>query len=186
MILEIITYGHPALRAVGQEVKVVDDSIRKLAADMIETINQMEGVAGLAAQQVGSPWQMFVLNVVQWEERPSTMWKDGKSVAFDHLMPLVVLNAEIETEGEIASEGEGCFSFPGVFGAVARPERVHLRAKNLEGESIDFSAEGLLSRAIQHEFDHTHGILFIDRMDKETRQELEPLVSALNPQHRFL
>jgi peptide deformylase len=179
--MKVVTYGHPALRSQGRKVTNVDSRLRQFAADMIKIMRDKDGI-GLAAQQVGLPLQMFVLEVLQNMERPSQMWKSGNSILFDPLMPLVVVNPEIETEGEMEIEGEGCLSFPGIFGKVARPARVYLRAHDLEGEPIEFLAEGLLARAVQHEFDHLQGVLFIERMDPETRQELEPAIATLKNQ----
>ncbi|PWU07312.1 MAG: peptide deformylase [Verrucomicrobia bacterium] len=179
MVLEVVTYGHPALRSKGRKVAEIDDRLRRLAADMVDTMREKNGV-GLAAQQVGVSMQLFVLEVLQNEERPGKMWKNGQESPFDHLMPLVVINPEIEPEGEIESEQEGCLSFPDVFGEVPRPSRVRLRALGLDGQPIDFLAGGLLARAIQHEYDHLQGTLFIDRMDAQTRRELEPAIAMLS------
>lgn len=203
MILDVTIYGHPVLRTRGRKIAPIDNRVRRLAEDMIETMRHKNGV-GLAAQQIGLPLQMFVLEILQNEQRPSEMWMgpknknslellsqesgpgesgfsnqpgsraDGNPVAFDHLMPMVVINPEIEPEGEIVTDQEGCLSFPAVFGDVPRPKYVYLKAQNLEGQPIEFRAEGLLARAIQHEFDHLQGVLFIDRMDLQTRRELEP------------
>lgn len=178
MILEIVTYGHPVLRTRGQKITHIDDPMRQLAADMIDTMHHKMGV-GLAAQQIGRPLQLFVLGVLQNENRSSQMWVEGNSVPFDPLMPMVVVNPEIEPEEEeVVSDQEGCLSFPEVFGNVERPARVRLRAHDLEGNPIEFRAEGLLARAVQHEFDHLQGVLFIDRMAPSTRQELEPTLAA--------
>ncbi len=176
--MKIVTYGHPALRSQGRKITKVDNRLRQLAADMIETMRNAEGI-GLAAQQIGLPLQMFVLEVLQDMDRPSKMWKSGNPVPFDSLMPLVVVNPEIKTDGELHCAREGCLSFPDIFGKVERPARVHLRAHDLEGEPIEFLAEGLLARAIQHEFDHLQGVLFIDRMDPKTRQELASSIETL-------
>ncbi len=178
MILDVVTYGHPALRSKGRKVAQVDDRLRQLAADMIDTMRDKNGV-GLAAQQVGISMQLFVIEVFQEQERPSQMWENDKEVPFDHLMPMVVINPEIEPEGEIESEQEGCLSFPDIFGKVPRSTRVRLRAYDLDGRPIEFCAGGLLARAIQHEYDHLQGALFIDRMDAETHRELEPAIAML-------
>jgi len=178
MILNVVTYGHPALRSKGRKVEQIDDRLRQLAADMIDTMRDKNGV-GLAAQQVGNPMQLFVLEVLQCSKHPSQMWKNGNEVPFDHLMPMVVINPEIEPEGEIESDREGCLSFPDIFGTVPRSIRVRLQARDLEDRPIDFLAGGFLARAIQHEYDHLQGVLFIDRMDAETRKELEPAIAML-------
>ena len=87
-------------------------------------------------------------------------------------MPLILINPEIELSGKQESGTEGCLSFPGLLGEITRPERVKMRASGLDGESIELEATGLLSRAIQHEYDHLQGVLFIDRMEDSDRREI--------------
>ncbi len=171
MTLEIVTYGHPALRAKGRRIETVDAAVRKLAADMLETMAAAQGV-GLAAQQVAMPVQLFVVDVSGASERPSRMWIGGKPVDPSTHMPMVLVNPEIETSGDPDTDVEGCLSFPGLLADIRRPARVRIRASDLEGAPVDFDAEGLLGRAVQHEFDHVQGILFIDRMSGADRTRL--------------
>jgi peptide deformylase len=179
MILEISTHDHPALRTKGRTVEIVDAKIRRLAEEMIETMRDADGI-GLAAQQVGLPLQMFVLEVPHMKDRPSAMRMDGKPVDFEALMPMVVINPEIELLGRTRIGNEGCLSFPGLRGDVLRPFSVRVQALTLDGDTISFEADGLLARAVQHEFDHLQGILFIDRMSEEDRlQELPEDVRQL-------
>ena len=169
MLLEITQHEHPALRTRGRAVAKSDAKIRGLAADMVETMRAAEGI-GLAAQQVGIPLQMFVIDVPHMKDRPSAMRIAGKPADFAALMPLVLLNPVIDPFGRIRLESEGCLSFPGLRGDVLRPFSVRIRARTLEDADIEFEADGLLARAIQHEFDHLQGILFIDRMSEDERQ----------------
>lgn len=178
MILDITTFDHPALRAPGTRVEKIDDRLREFAADMVETMRDAEGL-GLAAQQVGRPLQMFVLDVPQMKKRPSAMRIGGKRVDFESLMPLVLLNAEVETFGKVHTEGEGCLSFPEVSADVARPLSVRVKATLLDGSPLEFEADGLLARAVQHELDHTRGILFIDRATEETRAAFDDEIRRL-------
>jgi peptide deformylase len=178
MILDITTFDHPALRTPGTRIEKIDARIRDLANDMIETMRDADGL-GLAAQQVGLPLQMFVLDVPQMPKRPSAMRLDGQPADFESLMPMVLLNAEVETFGKTVTEGEGCLSFPEVAADVARPLSVRVKAQILDGSTIAFEADGLLARAIQHELDHTKGILFIDRANPETRAEFDPSIRHL-------
>lgn len=171
MILDIVNYGHPALRTKGKLVEKVDTKIHELAEDMIETMHDAEGL-GLAAQQVGVSLQMTVLDIPALKKRPSVMWMDGEKMDFTALMPLVLLNPEVKKSGETKIETEGCLSFPGLQAEIPRPERVHVIADLLDGDKIEFEAEGLLARAVQHEHDHLHGILFIDRMSEEDRRAI--------------
>jgi peptide deformylase len=178
MILEIVQYGHPALRAKGRRVETIDSQIRQLAEDMLETMVDADGV-GLAAQQIGIPIQMCVVDVAGVRDRPSELRIGGRKVDIESHMPLVLINPEIEPYGREKSGVEGCLSFPGLRGDIVRPVSVRVKAQDLEGQLIEFEADGLLARAVQHEHDHLHGILFIDRMDKRQRKELEPEIEDL-------
>jgi peptide deformylase len=177
MILEIVTYGHPALRSKGKKITEITDKVRQLAENMIETMRDADGL-GLAAQQVGIPVQLTVLDVPPLKKRPSAMWINGSKVDFTELMPLVLLNPEVEKSGDIVEEPEGCLSFPGLQADILRPFRVKVKADLLDGGKIEFEAEGLLARAVQHEHDHLHGILFIDRMSAEDKKELADELAA--------
>ncbi len=171
MILEITQEDHPALRTRGRRIDKIDKSIHELAADMIDTMREAEGI-GLAAQQVGLPVLLFVLDVPQMKERPSRMRVGGEDVDFEALMPMVLLNPQIETFGKAFLESEGCLSFPGLKGDVLRPHSVRVKARTLDEADIEFEADGLLARAVQHEFDHLQGVLFIDRLAPDDRDEL--------------
>ena len=171
MVLEILKYGNPVLRAKGLNVPAMDDRARKLADDMIETMRAAHGV-GLAAQQVGVPIQLTVIDVSGVEDRPSEMILDGKKVDFSAFMPLILINPVLEP-GKDTEEGvEGCLSFPEISAEIVRASRVKVKAAKLDGTPIEFEATGLLARAVQHEVDHLNGILFIDRMDSATRTSL--------------
>ncbi len=177
MVLPIVEYGHPALRAKGRRIAQADDRIVRLAEDMIDTMNDANGV-GLAAQQVGLPLQICVVDVLDAEE-PGEMIVDGAPAALEDYMPLVLVNPELELSGDIASVKEGCLSFPGMQGHIPRPAAVRVTARTLENEPLEFSATGLLARAIQHEHDHLHGILFIDRMEPADLEATAPVVEKL-------
>jgi peptide deformylase len=178
MILEIVTYGDPVLRAKGKRIQKTDEAIRQLAADMLETLHEANGV-GLAAQQVGEALQLTVIDVSEAENRPSKMWIDGKEVDPKEHMPLVLLNPELELGRQTEIGSEGCLSFPDISADIARAAHVKVRATGLDGELIEFEAEGLLSRAAQHEVDHLNGILFIDRMSSATKVALSSKLKKL-------
>lgn len=178
MVLEIVKYGNPVLRAKGAEVGDVDDRLRKLADDMIETMEAANGV-GLAAQQIGVPIQLAVIDVSDVEDRPSGMFVDGKQVDFEAFMPMVLLNPVLELGKETEDGTEGCLSFPETTGDITRALRVKVKAKTLDGKPLDFEATGLLSRALQHEVDHLHGILFIDRMNAASRASISGKLKRL-------
>src|SRR5881227_441698 len=178
MILPILQYGDPVLRAKGKPIEIIDDRIRELATNMIETMRTAHGV-GLAAQQIGEPLQLTVLDVSAVEDRPSTLKLDGKDTDPKAAMPLVLINPEIELRGETEVGVEGCLSFPEITGDIERAQSVLVRAQTLEGETIQIEASRFLARAIQHEGDHLNGILFIDRMSSAAKAALSSRLKRL-------
>jgi peptide deformylase len=183
MILPILEYGDPILRAKGKPIDNIDDRIRELAANMIETMHAANGV-GLAAQQVGEALQLTVLDVSLVEDRPSTLKVDGKDVDPKPAMPLVLINPEIELHGAAEPGVEGCLSFPEITGDIERANTVIVRAQTLEGGTIEIEASGFLARAIQHEGDHLNGILFIDRMNSAAKAALSSRLKRLQKETR--
>ena len=178
MVLEIVRYGHPVLRKKGERIAGITPEIKKLIADMFETMEENHGV-GLAAQQVGVAKQLTVIDVRAVTDRPSTLELDGQPAEVDSFMPLVLINPEVTPAGEPVSGGEGCLSFPEIFAEISRPGTVDVKALNAKGKPIAFRCGGLLARAVQHETDHLNGLLFIDRMDKKTKAELQPELDDL-------
>ncbi len=145
-VLPIRIYPDPVLRAKCREVKELDAGLRKLAADMVETMHAAPGV-GLAASQVGVDVRLAVVDL---------------SVGEDPKQIYVVVNPEIvHREGSEVAE-EGCLSLPGINDKVERPTRVTVRAVDLEGKPFEIQAEEWLARAFCHEIDHLNGILFTD------------------------
>ena len=183
MILQILEYGDPILRAKGKPIENIDDRIRELAANMIETMHAANGV-GLAAQQIGETLQLTVLDVSLVEDRPSTLKLDGKDVDPKAAMPLVLINPEIELRGANEVGVEGCLSFPEITGDIDRAKSVIVRAQTLEGRTIEIEASGFLARAIQHEADHLNGILFIDRMNSAAKAALSSRLRRLQKEAR--
>jgi peptide deformylase len=181
MILEIVKYGHPTLRAKGARIEKITPEIKKLIADMFETMYAAAGV-GLAAQQVGKALQLTVIDVRGVKDRPSRLELDGKPADPIAYMPVVLINPEIRLFGDPATGPEGCLSFPEIYSDITRPESVEVKALNAEGQPIQFVASGLLSRAVQHETDHLNGILFIDRMGSPEKAELKPELELLQKQ----
>ena len=179
MILEIVKYGNPILRQRGAAIEKITPEIKRLIADMFETMRERHGV-GLAAQQIGKALQLTVIDVREvGPERPSTLELKGKSADVNEIMPLVLINPEITPVGEPATGGEGCLSFPEIFAEISRPESVDVKALNEKGKPIEFRAGGLLARAVQHETDHLNGILFIDRMERKQKEEFRDELDAL-------
>ncbi len=181
MILSISQYGDPILRVKGKRIEKIDDHIRELAANMIETMHAANGV-GLAAQQVGEALQFTVLDVSQVEDRPSTMKLNGEDVDPKTAMPIILINPEIEIGGVTETGTEGCLSFPEITGQIERAKSIIARAQTVEGDTMTIQASGLLARAIQHEVDHLNGILFIDRMNSAAKAALSSRLKRLQKQ----
>jgi peptide deformylase len=146
MILPILKYGDPRLTTRAEDVEEIDDEIRKLVEDMFETLYNEPGI-GLAANQVGVLKQVAVVDL---------------SIGEDPAARLVLINPVIiEEEGEQTAE-EGCLSFPEIEIEIKRPERLVVKALDLEGEEYTLEAGNLLARAICHEIDHLNGKVIID------------------------
>lgn len=178
MVLNVTKYGHPSLRQKGKRIESITPMVKKLVADMLETMYAAKGI-GLAAQQVGEPLQLTIIDVRGVTDRPSTLELDGKPAEVNQFMPLVLINPEIKSYGETVAGPEGCLSFPEIYADISRSEFVEVTATNDKGEQIGFCCGGLLARAVLHEVDHLNGILFIDRMDKETKEKLRPELKEL-------
>ena len=178
MILPLTYYGNPVLRQKGALIEDITPELQELIDDMFETMEEYRGI-GLAAQQVGRPIQLTVIDISPVEDRPSTLELDGEEKDPKSFMPLVLLNPKIEPLGSEDKGGEGCLSFPELYGEVSRPGKIRVNALNRQGETIEFVCGGLLARCVQHETDHLHGILFIDRMDSEDKAELREELDTL-------
>ena len=178
MKLSIVQYGDPVLRAKGRRIEQIDDQLRELAQNMIETMHEANGV-GLAAQQIGQALQLTVLDVSPVEDRPSTLKLNGQQTEPERAMPLVLINPEIKLGPELESGTEGCLSFPEITGEIERATSVSVVAQNLAGKKIELEADGLLARAIQHEVDHLNGVLFIDRMTSAAKTALSSRLKRL-------
>ncbi len=153
-ILPIITLPDPLLRKKSAPVERVDEDVRKLAADMLETMYDAPGV-GLAAVQVGVARRIVVLDTAKDEEPPR---------------PLVLINPEIVSLGtELRQHEEGCLSIPDVRIDIERPSSLTVRYTDLDGKPRELEAEGLLATAIQHEIDHLNGKLIIDFLSRLKR-----------------
>jgi peptide deformylase len=185
MVLHIVKYGTPVLRQKGSRVEVITPGIQQLIADMFETMYAFKGV-GLAAQQVGRPLQLTVVDVRGVTDRPSSFEIEGKAVEVNDVMPLVLINPEVKTHGEPVTGPEGCLSFPEIYADVERPALLEVKAMNEKGAVVQFQCGGLLSRAVQHEVDHLNGILFIDRMTRKVKESIRDEIEALQSETKAL
>lgn len=153
-LLDILEFPDPRLRTKAKPVTKVDDKIRKLTDDMLETMYAAPGI-GLAATQVNVHQRVVVIDISE-----------------DKSQPLVLINPEFEViEGEQQYD-EGCLSVPGFYETVTRAEKIRVKALNRDGEPFEFEADGLLSVCIQHELDHLDGKLFVDHISKLKRDRI--------------
>jgi len=183
--MRVTQFGESILRSTGQPVTEFGSSLRELANDMLETMRAHEGT-GLAAQQVDKDLQFFVLDV-SWHPDLSQMpcQLDGKPTPAGLLMPLAMANTRLELLPEEEEVGEeGCLSIPDLRGEVARAYRVRARFQDIDGVSHELEAGDYLARVIQHEYDHTQGVLFIDRMDPKALRALEGKLKRLKRRTR--
>ena len=167
-ILDILHFPDPRLRNKAKPVTVVDNAIRRLIDDMLETMYQAPGI-GLAATQVNVAKRVVVIDISE-----------------DKDQPLCLINPEILERDGIEQMEEGCLSVPGVYELVSRADHIRMRALDRDGNPFEMEAEGLLAVCIQHELDHLDGKLFVDylsslkrqrirkKLEKEGRQQTEP------------
>jgi peptide deformylase len=179
MVLNVVKYGHPALRQKGESIPEITPEIKKLIEDMFETMYEAHGV-GLAAQQVGKALQLFVVDVREATDRPSSIEVNGKPADVADYMPLALINPSWTPLGKMEAGPEGCLSFPEIFADIERPSTIEVTGLNQRGQQVKFRCGGLLSRAIQHEYDHLQGILFIDRMQSEDKARVKPEIEAIH------
>lgn len=149
----ILTYPNPLLKRKAAVIPEVTDEIRQLAADMVETMYESDGI-GLAAPQVGEAIRLITVDVSGPERREEL---------------LVLVNPELELLGDKVDSEEGCLSVEDFRAAVVRSEKVRLKAQDLEGNSLEREVDGLLAICLQHECDHLEGTLFIDRISRLKR-----------------
>ncbi len=172
MILPIVIYGDPVLRVDCPPVTDITDETRTLAENMVETMYEADGV-GLAAPQVGVALQLAVIDVSHAPELQSYFRVDGQEAVLKEWMPLVFTNPDIEPGRARAESNEGCLSFPGLRYQIKRPAQITARLTLLDGRVITVETDGLLARALQHETDHLHGRLFIDRLSSVDKLTLK-------------
>ena len=153
-ILNILEYPDPRLRTKAAPVDVVDDELRRLAADMLETMYAAPGI-GLAATQINVHHCMLVADISEKQDTPH-----------------VFINPEILERRGTEVMDEGCLSVPGFYEAVTRSEWIRLRAFGLDGKAFERELDGLLAVVVQHEMDHLEGKLFVDYLSDLKRQRI--------------
>ena len=178
MVLQITQYGNPVLRRKCSKIEEVDESIRKLAEDMIETMVDANGV-GLAAPQIGEDIRMAVVDVSHDPECISFLKVNGADAKMEDVMPLVFINPELELDGPRETDTEGCLSIHDIQAKVRRPSMVKATLPQLDGSVIELESDGLLARALQHEVDHLNGILFVDRISPAAKLSVKRKLKRL-------
>ena len=173
MKLPIAYFGHPILRKKAAPIEHIDDSIRQLVQDMIETMNANDG-CGLAAPQVHHSLALFITQVPKY--LPDNTYIPGELRIF--INPKILAYSE-----ESTIDQEGCISIPGVRGRFARPCKITVEATNLEGERFEQEFEDYEARAVMHENDHLNGVLFIDRLPPKEKKDLEKFLREIKKKY---
>jgi peptide deformylase len=157
-VLPIVTVPDPILRKKTKRVSGIDKSVKKLIADMRETLHAEPGRVGLAAPQVGKSLRITVICLPE-----------------ENAEDIVLVNAEIVKRKGQRTVNEGCLSIPGYFAEITRAETVTAKGLDINGKAIRIKGEGLLSQALEHEIDHLDGILYVDRLESaEALHKIEP------------
>jgi peptide deformylase len=159
-------WGDPVMHRPARPVTEFDESLRALAADMVATMYAAEGV-GLAACQIGVDLAVFVFDC-----------HDETGTAYQGVVCNPVLHLPEGKDRRLDDGEEGCLSYPGAFVPCARPDVARVTGQGLDGEPVEFSGTGLLARCLQHETDHTRGIVFGDRLSTRMRKKLRKQMEA--------
>ena len=155
-VLKILIFPDQRLRTVAKEILDINEEVKTLSKDLLETMYSGDGI-GLSATQVNIHRRILVVDVS--EEKDS---------------PMIFINPSVEVLGqEKKIYGEGCLSVPGFFEEVSRPAKIKITAQNLDGEKFSLEAEGLLAVAVQHEMDHLDGKIFVDFLSNLKRQRIK-------------
>ena len=160
--MQIVLYPHPALRFKSVPVTEITPQLRSTVRQMFDLMYAAEGI-GLAANQVGLPYRLFIMNLTGKREEADQ----------EH----VFINPEIVKRKGTQEAEEGCLSFPKLYGDVRRSEEIVVEAYDLEGQGFELTVDDLASRAIQHETDHLDGRLFIDRLSESAQREAQSRIN---------
>ena len=167
--MKIVQYPHPSLRHKARPLTTIDEKVRRQASEMLDLMYEAKGL-GLASNQVGLPYQLVVLNPTG-----DPAQREAEQVFIN---PVI-----LERKGSIEGE-EGCLSFPKLFAKVRRAKTVRAHTYNLKGELVEVTYSDLAARLLQHEVDHLHGILFIDKMGPIARLSCRGTIRDFENQFR--
>jgi peptide deformylase len=162
--VRLIKYPHPTLRHKSKPLRRVDNELRAIVRQMFDVMYERKGI-GLAANQVDLPYRLFIINLES----------DPKRADAEH----VFINPAINDRKGMIDKEEGCLSFPEIYAPVRRPEKIVITAWNLAGQELRYELDGLFSRAVQHEYDHLDGVLFIDRLTPAARMNIKEALADL-------
>jgi len=178
MVLPIVRYPEPVLRAKCRPVTQITPEVRQLADNMLETMRDAHGV-GLAAPQVAQDVQLAVIDCSHNPDCITFLKVNGQPAEMVKHMPVVFMNPQLRLGSAKETGEEGCLSFPGLRGDIRRSESITVTFMNLKGETETWETDGLLARAFQHEIDHLNGVLFIDRMSAAAKVGLKRKLNRL-------
>lgn len=168
--MNIVLYPHPALRYKSVQVTKIDSAFKKTVEEMFDLMYEAKGI-GLAANQVGLPWRVFVINL---SSDPAL--KDQE---------MVFLNPEIVKRSPVTEEDEeGCLSIPDLYGPVTRSSKIIVDAFDLKGQNFELELDELAARAVQHEYDHIEGVMFTDRMSENHFRDVEGVLDRFVQEHQ--
>ena len=165
--LQIVYHPHPALRWKSKDVTRIDRQLKEWIDQMFELMYEARGI-GLAGNQVGLPYRLFVINPTGDPDQPE----------FEQ----VFINPEILRRNGSTEAEEGCLSLPEIFGPVNRAERIVVEAYDVDGQQVNFELDGMDARVVQHENDHLDGVMFTERVSAEILNELQPQLDDLTAQ----
>ena len=176
MIRELLYYGHPCLRKRCATVREIDETIRQIAQDLIDTVFEKNG-AGLAAPQIGYSIRMFVSRYENGAD------SQGAPIL---CLPKIYINPILSNPSkEIKTLEEGCLSIPGLYELVTRPWKIDIEAIDLEGNPFSEQVTGWRARNVMHENDHLNGTLFIDRLEPKRRKKIDSFLRALKEKGQY-
>ena len=167
--IAIVKYPHPALRHLSKPLKRVDAELREIAARMFQLMYETKGI-GLAGNQVALPYRLIVINPTGDPER-----KDQE---------FCLLNPVLSRPKGVEEMDEGCLSFPEIWAPVKRAKTIRLNAYTIQGEEVNWEADGMLARVLQHECDHLDGVVFVDRTTETEKLRIRDDLEELSIEYR--